>query len=403
MSHTQTFNRWAHLQHVLVESFKQRSFQTVLVLTLFTFLAPYIPLTAHRSFYTFSLFLKDILMWVMPVTVGIFIAHTVQSFERKAILFILTLVAFETLSNFAGVWYAFGAGKAAVAYVADFKAAPLASDFSPLLRLPFARPSWLGADKGAFLGLTIGLLASFYPQMRFKTIIGHLTFRAEQLLTKVFAPLIPLFILGFAAQLYKTDLLTHVFVEYGELILWLLGFLLAYITFLFVLSAGFNWKQTFEHIKNLLPAGGLALSSGCSLSTMPWTIAGAAKNLKNPELARAIIPATTNIQQIGDGIANTFLCFLIYRHFKGVSPDFFVWLQFSIVFVLARFATAAVIGGAIFIMVPIYEGYLGFNGEMIAIILALNVLLDPIITSTNVMANGALCRVFERVWEKVRG
>jgi Na+/H+-dicarboxylate symporter len=35
---------------------------------------------------------------------------------------------------------------------------------------------------------------------------------------------------------------------------------------------------------------------------------------------------------------------------------------------------------------------------MIALILALNVILDPLVTSCNVLANGALCRTFERVW-----
>ena len=74
------------------------------------------------------------------------------------------------------------------------------------------------------------------------------------------------------------------------------------------------------------------------------------------------------------------------------------WLNFSFVFVLARFATAAVLGGAIFIMLPIYETYLSFTPEMIGIILAFNTILDPLITSSNVMANGALCRIFERVW-----
>ena len=84
-----------------------------------------------------------------------------------------------------------------------------------------------------------------------------------------------------------------------------------------------------------------------------------------------------------------------------MNPDLITWGSFSIVFVLARFATAAVLGGAIFIMLPIYESYLNFTPEMIAIILALNVFLDPLITSTNVIANGALCRVFEKVWRKI--
>ncbi len=120
--------------------------------------------------------------------------------------------------------------------------------------------------------------------------------------------------------------------------------------------------------------------------------------MQNPELAKAVIPATTNIQQIGDCIANTFLCFLLYLHFFGAPPDLATWASFSIVFVLARFATAAVIGGAIFIMLPIYESHLSFNPEMIAIILGFNVILDPLITSCNVIANGALCRIFEKAW-----
>jgi Na+/H+-dicarboxylate symporter len=156
-----------------------------------------------------------------------------------------------------------------------------------------------------------------------------------------------------------------------------------------------------QHIKNLLPAGGISLTSGCSLSTMPWTIKGASMNLENPALARAIIPATTNIQQIGDCITNAFLCFLIYKHFNGYAPDIKTLVIFSGVFVAARFATAAVLGGAIFIMIPIYQTYLGFNDEMVAIILAMNVILDPIVTSSNVMANGGLARVFEKVWTTV--
>jgi len=134
---------------------------------------------------------------------------------------------------------------------------------------------------------------------------------------------------------------------------------------------------------------------------MPWTIEGSLKNLKSPDLAKAVIPATTNIQQIGDCLTNTFLCFLLYTHFFGHTPEFSTWFVFSGVFVLARFATAAVLGGAIFIMLPIYESYLSFTAEMTAIILAFNVILDPLVTSANVIANGALCRVFERVWSRV--
>ncbi len=381
---------------------KQRSFQVFIALAIYILLAESLPLLAHPFFYTVSLLIKDALIWMMPLTVGLFIAFAVRSFERKAPLFILTILLFEGFSNFTSVWYAFGCAFCAADQLPSFGITTLSSDFTALWRLPFDRPSWWSAEKGALVGLVLGCINAFTKQPLLTQTIAQGKAIVEWILTHVFARLIPLFILGFAVQIYQTNLLHHVLTHYALLVLWLVFFLLIYLFALFFLGAGFSLRKAATHIKNLLPAGGISLTSGCSLSTMPWTIAGTAKNLRHPSLAQAIIPATTNIQQIGDCIANAFLCFLIYRHFYGQNPDFVTWIHFSFIFVLARFATAAVLGGAIFIMLPIYETYLNFNSEMIAIILALNVFLDPLITSCNVVANGALCRIFEQVWDKLQ-
>jgi Na+/H+-dicarboxylate symporter len=391
------------LAGTIVKGLKQRGIQTFLTLLLFITFASYIPYQVQQGFYSISLFIKDILLWLMPITACVFIANTVHSFERRAPIFILVLVLFETVSNFSSVWYAFGGAHLVADHLPVINATTFSTDFSPLWRLPFGKPAWWSAEKGSFIGLAIGCLAAFSNQPVLNRVVTSGKNAMEWLLTRVFSRLIPFFILGFAAQMYQTKLLNHVFTHYAMLTVWLLVFLSMYMLFLFALGAGFSWQRILSNLKNLLPAGGIALTSGCSLSTMPWTIDGAAKNLENPPLAKAIIPATTNIQQIGDCITNAFLVFLIYRHFNGVNPDLVTWATFSIVFVLARFATAAVLGGAIFIMLPIYETYLDFNPAMIGIILALNVFLDPIVTSSNVMANGALCRVFEKVWRRFQG
>ncbi len=380
---------------------KHRSVQTCLVLFGYVLAADYLPLILHQGFYTLSLFIKDLLLWIMPLTVGFFISHTIQGFERRAPLFILALLIFEALSNMTSVWYAFGSASLIGSYLPSFGASTIGEQWSALWRLPLSMPTWWSAQNGVLFGIILGFIAGFTKNRFLIQVIANGKQNMEWLLTKVFAKLIPLFVLGFAAQIFQTKLLTQVFTHYSLLVIWLVFFLAVYLVFLFVLGAGRSIAQLLKNIKCILPAGAIALTSGCSLSTMPWTIAGASKTLQDPGLAKAIIPATTNIQQIGDCIANAFLCFLIYRHFYGVNPDIMTWLNFSIIFVLARFATAAVLGGAIFIMLPIYETYLNFNGEMIAIILALNVILDPLITSCNVIANGALCRVFEKVWVKI--
>ena len=64
--------------------------------------------------------------------------------------------------------------------------------------------------------------------------------------------------------------------------------------------------------------------------------------------------------------------------------------------------TVSLFAYVFFIMLPIYETYLSFNTEMIALILAFNVILDPLVTSCNVMANGALARVFDNLWIRLQ-
>lgn len=379
----------------LIRGCRHRGVQVFLIITLYFLFAPFLPAGIHQGFYTLSLFLKDLLVWLLPLTVSFFLAQAVLSFEKKAPLFIITLLLFEGLSNLASVWYAFAGGHLAVNHLPTVTLPSLHDHFHALWRIPFSKPSWWSADKGTIAGLCLGCIAAFSKKETFKHLIGRGKETMQWILTNVFSRLIPLFVLGFVARMYQTKLLQDMVGRYSLLLVWLVIFLAVYIVFLFFMGSG---RLFLKAVKNLLGAGGLAFSSGCSLSTMPWTIEGTAKNLQDPQFAKAVIPATTNIQQIGDCIANAFLCFLIYHHFYGHSPDMMMWIQFSAVFVLARFATAAILGGAIFLMLPIYETYLSFNAEMIAIILAFNVLLDPLITSCNVIANGALCRVFERIW-----
>ena len=387
----------------MIDKLKNRSVQTICLIVLYAICAPYFSMHIHQSLYTISVFIKDTLIWLMPITVGIFIASTIDSFERKAPLFILILVLFEGCSNLLSVWYAYGSALIVSSELPGFKIVVQQDDFAVLWRMPFTKPGWWGAVNGSIAGLIIGSVSAFIGPLKFKASLRIAKNTVEAILIKGFGSLIPIFVIGFIAQIYKTGMLDHIIVNYSILMLYLVIALIIYIFFIFLVGNLFRLLPTITNIRNLIPAGMIALSSACSLSTMPWTIKGTAKNLKDPELAKAIIPATTNIQQIGDCLANAFLCFLVYKSFFGINPDIIIWSTFTLVFVVTRFAAAGVTGGSTFLMLPIYQHYLSFNDEMIAIMLTMNVILDPIITSCNVMANGGLAKIFENVWRMVCG
>ena len=380
----------------LENTFSQRSAQILLVLLAYFSFVDQIPLVWQRGFFTISTLIKDCLMWMIPLAVCFFIAATVRSFERRAPVLILCLLAFEIASNLLSVSYGALCASLSQAFVTLSPVQTEGASLEALWRIGLKIPSFWAADKGAILGVILGLVAAFLPTPRLNAFLVKGAGLFTMILTKGFARLIPLFVLGFVTQMHHKGLVGQL-ITFAPLLVALVLFIVLYISTLFLISAG-AFDRWWGHARNLLPAGAIALTSGCSLSTMPWTISGAAKNMDDPDLAKAVIPATTNFQQIGDAIANAFFCFLIYTHFVGHMPSISVWVVFTIAFVVGRFAATAMLGGAIFVMLPIYQQYLGFNEEMIALILALNVLFDPIITSSNVMANGALCRVFERVW-----
>ncbi|MBN9413500.1 MAG: cation:dicarboxylase symporter family transporter, partial [Candidatus Paracaedimonas acanthamoebae] len=200
----------------------------------------------------------------------------------------------------------------------------------------------------------------------------------------------------------KSGLLTNLTQNYGFAFLIIIGGILFYLLLLFSIAGSCHLREIVRQVKNIWPVGVIAFTSSSSAATMPFTISAVEKSVKNRSFASLIIPATTNIQQIGDCIANVFFGLLILKQFGFSFPEINTWLPFMTVYVLARFTTAGMIGGAIFILIPIYEKYLGFTPEMSSVLLALNILLDPIITSSNVMANGALCVIFERVWHKIK-
>ncbi len=228
---------------------QQRGVQVLLTLTLYLLTAPYLPTVAHQWLYTISVGIKDLLLWMLPLTVGAFIAHTVCSFQHRAPLFILTLFTFEALSNLASVWYAFACGQVAQEYLPAFSLPTGGQSFSALWQLPLIRPTWWSADKGVALGLLIGGLGAFYESTRLHKAICAGKDIAQWTLTRIFSPLIPLFILGFVARMYQTQLLHHVIAHYSLLLLWLTLFLGIYISLLFLAGSGWSIRRALTAVK----------------------------------------------------------------------------------------------------------------------------------------------------------
>jgi Na+/H+-dicarboxylate symporter len=374
-----------------------------IVLLVFLF-ASQIPHSAARGSYTISLLIKDLLLIVLPVAVASYIASTLISFRQNAILLVIALLTFEAISNATSVMYAYTIATSFEEWIPVFKGAQEQfTTLIPYFTISSIRPTFWSSTNGVLAGVVVGIIGAFCKPGYFSQTVFKLRNLVGLIFSRIFVRLIPFYVLGFLLFMHHSGLLKQIIHSYAAVIVMVTMVILAYLFVLTVIASEFNKARFVSIINNLWPTGVIAFTSMSSAATMPFTIAATEKNLKNPKFAGMLIPATTNIQQIGDCIANALLCLVILKNFGKPIPDMWIWIPFMASFTLARYTTAAVLGGAIFIMVPLYEFYLGFTPEMVALIIALNVVLDPIITSTNVLCNGTLAIIFERIWLFISG
>ena len=284
----------------------------------------------------------------MPITVASYMAHTIKHFGRNALTFLIFLICFEFISNYTSIWFTYGASHIVIDKLCIIPSINQISDLPILFDIPLSKPWWYTADKGVLLGILIGF---FLKKSKF--IESYKRF-SDIIISKFFVRLIPFFVLGMYVNMEHKNIINGLIRDCGLLVVLYVMILMAYNSLIYFIANNFSIRKTSISLKNMLPAWFVGFTSGCSVSTMPLTIQCTEKNLTNKSLAGGLIPATTNVQQIADCIMMSFVGCFLYNCYFGHLPGMYEWFKFSIIFTLARFTVTAVIGGAIFVLLPIF-------------------------------------------------
>lgn len=379
------------------------SIQLVGALACALFLGNKMPETLQSVFYSISLNLKGLLLFILPVIIFSCLFSCLLAFRGKtAIGFMLLLFSIVCFSNYLSTLMAY--------LVSSFELTPSlvrgvndqaileTSELISLWNLEF--PQWLPNEYALYLGFSLGTFFSFFPNRHVIQFNAQTKRLVTLFLEKIFLPILPLFAFGFILKMQHDGILTQVMGSYVSLIILTLVTYTVYLGLLFALAAHFNFRQWLGYLKNILPVALTGFSTMSSLATMPMTIKAAEKNTGSIDVARAIIPATVNVHMIGVSIGIPLMALSILASFGYELPHFTNYCIFALYFILAQFAVGGIPGGAILVMLPILETKLGFTSEMSATITALYILFDPIVTATNVLGNSALVIMVSKLLKK---
>lgn len=344
---------------------------------------------------TISITLKEMLIFILPIIVFFLVASSFANLSGGFLSFTGLLVLMVCLSNFTAVMFSYPVGMISKNIIAS-SASPSAEDIKLLPYFMLHIPKICTNTVALICAVISGSIVSARNSEIGKRFASSGAKIVNKFLSKVFTPLLPIFICGFIMKAQHERLLATLLKNFLPLLSVVLIVFAAYIGFLYFAISKFSFKRMLERVKNILPASIVGFSAMSSAAAMPVLLDGASKNAKDENVPKSIVSFIINTHMMGDALAIPLIAMSLYVVEYNALPDIGMYFAFAIGYVMAKFAAAGIPGGTIIIMTPVLESYLGFTSEMSSVILTIYLLFDPFCTMGSIFGNGVFCMIFER-------
>ena len=348
-------------------------------------------------FYSLSLTIKSLLVFVLPFIVFSFVVTCLAKMGKDALLFTFLLISMVFTSNIVAIFTGYTIGSNIVPMMSSsvslgsMNSNGLASMWVFELKPLFTNMNAL------VVGFIVGMIVNIIGNQPVRDGFSKASDVSSWFLKHIFIPILPFFILGFAFKLHADGILSQAISAYGPILLLVIVSQFTYLFLYFFLASKFSFQTVVNYIGRIFPAWLTGFSTVSSAASMPVLIECTEKSIDNPVMARTIVPATINIHTIGSAIGLTILALVTIQTFNIPIPDLKSFAIFGFYYALAKFSVAAVPGGVILVVGPILQSLMGFSDEMLGLITAVYMIFDPFGTAMNVAGNGAFAIVFSRV------
>lgn len=356
-----------------------------------------------QLFYSISLVFKSCLEAFLPFMILAFVLTGILSFKKNAPKVLAVMIGLIFSSNGLIALLAYAVARLVIPLVAcNVSSVSLVADNVVEPLFTFKLPVLLSSEKALLFSVVIGIVLSFLSLQPVEDGLNKFKNIVETILKKGFIPLLPLYVFGFLLKVHHEGMFGALFSHYGGAFLLIVSTQIVYLLWLYFVAAGFSFSRSWSAIQTALPSYVTAFSTMSSTVTIPVSVEAAHKNTGNKPLAQIAMPIMANVHLLGDSISTPLLAMVTMSLFLGCLPTFGVYAAFVFYFCTAMFAVSGIPGGGIIIMTPILISQLGFTPEMVSIITTLYFLLDAFGTAANVMGDGALVIIVDKVLKKLK-
>jgi len=380
--------------------FSNLLFKVFLAIVLGTVFGLYLPESINRIFTTFNAFFGQFLNFSIPLIIMGLIMPAISDLGKGAgkLLLLTAAIAYGS-TLFSGFMTYFTTSSIFPQLLESHvnnaaKISDSGRELTPYFSIVI--PPVLDVMSSLVLAFVIGLGLSFQEKSNLKLVVKDFQNIVMQLIKNVIVPLLPLFILGIFASMSfngKAFSILSVFVSIIGIIfvLHILLLLLQY-----TIAGALTKKNPIKLLATMMPAYFTALGTQSSAATIPVTLKQTMKNGVSEKIAGFVIPLCATIHLSGS-IMKITACAMALMILEGMPFSFTLFAGFIFMLGIAMVAAPGVPGGAIMAAVGILQSMLGFNEEMLGLMIALYIAMDSFGTACNVTGDGAIALVVDRI------
>ena len=262
-------------------------------------------------------------------------------------------------------------------------------------------PSPLPVMTALVLSFLLGLGIAFLKGDTLRKGFDELRDIVQKAINVAIIPLLPIYIFGIFLNMTVEGQVMTILKTFAKIIVVIFLLHILILVIQYCVAACFNGKNPFAMLKNMLPAYFTALGTQSSAATIPVTLKQTINMGVDKDVAGFVIPLCATIHMSGSALKIT-ACALALLIMHGQPYEIGMFIHFVAMLGITMVAAPGIPGGAIMAALGPLGTILGFDEQMLALMIALYIAMDSFGTACNVTGDGALAVILNRFFGKKR-
>lgn len=363
-------------------------------------LGQFVPFWFARTFATFNDLFGNFLSFLIPLIIVGLVTPAIGELGKGAgrLLVITTLIAY--LSTLFSGFFTYTTCQLTFPTILEGISFPVTGtdtdNIVPTTYFTINIPPLLEVMSALIFSFCVGIGLSIINGKTLQN--AFVDFRAiiSQIIASVIIPLLPIYIFGMFLNMTVSGQVYSVIMLFLKVIVVVFIIHIIVLLILFSIAGIVSKRNPLKMLKNMLPAYATALGTSSSAATIPVTLNCAFKNKVSESIASFTVPLCATIHLPGSTLK--IVAFSIaFMYFSGMPVELGTFIQFIFLLGIAMIAAPGVPGGAIMAAIGIIQSVLGFNEELIAMMITAYLAIDSFGTACNVTGDGAIAVIIDKI------